>query len=224
VAQRTARWVFAAPAWGSVALTLGGCPGGAVLEDPDRFPQYPGGTSGAPSASGAGGAGGETAGAGGSVGGAGAGAGGSAGAGSGGSGGGVVFSCDVAVAMKNSCSRSGCHNATLHAANLDLSDLAANAALLVDRPALHPEIGCNTPGTPYRECTPEELTARGCPTAMLIDSANFENSWVVKKLKGEQMMCGGDMPEIPGDSAGVGWSDARRTCLLEYFQSLIPPK
>jgi hypothetical protein len=193
-----------------LALTQGGCPGGAELEDPDRFEQYPpmGGASGAPGVSGAGGA---TAGAGGSV------------SGSSGSAGGTGVSCDIVAAMPQNCGRN-CHDATTRAADLDFSNLDTIAAQLVDKPALHAGVGCNAVGMPFRQCTPEELTAKGCPSnVMLIDSASFESSWLVKKLTpGEEGDCGAAMPYPPGNSTTRGWSEARRTCYLEYFRSLIP--
>jgi hypothetical protein len=143
-------------------------------------------------------------------------------AGAGGSGGSI--SCDIAVAMKANCDKSGCHNMRDHFAALDFSNLAAIPALLVDKPAAHGDIGCNPPGTLFRACDAAELVALGCPPdALLIDSQNFDASWVVKKLKGEHGTCGDAMPASLGASPGSGWNDARRACFLEYFRSLIPP-
>jgi hypothetical protein len=138
-------------------------------------------------------------------------------AGTGGYGAGI--DCDAQVALSKSCARTGCHSALDHYADLDLSNAAAIAAQMVDRPATHGDINCAAVGMPFRECTPSELPA-GCPTnALLIDSANFEESWVIKKLHGDES-CGDPMPLPPGDSISNGWSDARRTCLEAFFRSL----
>lgn len=208
-------------AFGSLfALALGssGCPGGAVLEEPERFPQYLAGAPGA-GAPGAGAGGSEpvagAAGAGGAVAGA-SGSGGVPGAG------GTGLSCDITVAMKENC-LTGCHTAAVHYANLDFSNVAIVAMQMVDKPALHIDLGCNAVGAQFRQCTPEELTALGCPPgALLIDSKDFEQSWVVKKLDGEQLGCGDAMPLPPGNAVSRHWDAARKTCLLEFFRSLIP--
>ena len=210
-----------------LTLGLGGCPGGAVLEEPEKFPQYGGGTTSTGGAGGSAGtsgsAGAATAGSAGSGGAAGStgSAGTSGSAGAGGSAGSI--GCDIAVAMKDNCDRPGCHNTAYHEAALDFSNLANMPALLVDRPALHGDIGCNAPGTLFRACDAAELVALGCPTdVLLIDSRDFDASWVVKKLKGEHGTCGKEMPISPGNSVMYGWGEARRTCFLEYFRSLIP--
>ncbi len=202
------------------AVSLGGCPDGADLENPERFPQYGGGTT---STAGTSGAAGTVAGAGMGGGGSG-GASGSAGSTgvAGGGGTGVVLGCDIVDAMKKNCARAGCHGALDHYGDLDFSNLSAIGALMVDKPALHGDITCDS-GPPARECTPEELATRGCPTnVLLIDSKNFDASWVVKKLTDQQADCGQAMPAVPGNSASNGWSDARRQCFLDYFRSLIP--
>lgn len=204
----------------ALVVTLGGCPGGAELEVPEQFPQYPGGTT---SVGGAGGSGGGGSGAGGTTSGS-AGSGGFAGASgsSGASGAAGGLGCDIAAAMQNNCVKN-CHTTSVLAAELDFTNLGAMATLLVDQPAAHRGIGCNAIGTLFRECTADELLVLGCPAdALLVDSQNFEASWVVTKLKGKQGTCGDAMPYPPGNSAKNGWSEARRECFLAYFRSLIP--
>lgn len=216
------------------ATALGGCPDGAELENPDRFPQagIGGATGGA-----TGGTGGATGGTGGATGGtAGAATGGTAGAtggsagmaqggaagtmASGGAGGTVSPLCDIQVALSKSCARTGCHSALDHYADLDLSNPAGVAAQMVGVAAMHGDINCAAPGTPFRECMPSELPAT-CPPAgtLLIDPTTFDNSWVVKKLNGDET-CGDAMPLPPGDSVSNGWNDARKACLIDFFRQL----
>jgi hypothetical protein len=55
---------------------------------------------------------------------------------------------------------------------------------------------------------------------LLIDSLNPEQSWMLKKLRGEQEDCGNQMPAPPGDSVTNGWSEARRECIEAWIYSL----
>jgi hypothetical protein len=206
----------------ALALTMSGCPDGADLENPDRFPPVVAATGGSSTA----GVGGSVAGA--PAGGAGGATGGSAGAAAGSAGSaGMTFSCDVAYALANtskgSCGISGCHNATFHYADLTLVDPAALATALVDVPAMHGDINCAEAGQPFRECMPSELPA-GCPQgALLIDSQNFEASWLVRKLDPNFVdgSCGNKMPAAPGNAADR-WTAERQQCLMDFFRSLVP--
>jgi hypothetical protein len=131
--------------------------------------------------------------------------------------------CDVQVALRQSCARSGCHSSLDRYGSLDLSDLSAVAAQMVDQWAPHSDITCSEPGMPFRACTPDELP-QYCPgpTAgvKLIDSANPNESWVLRKLNGTQGMCGDAMPMAPGNSPTNGWNDERRVCLERFFRIL----
>jgi len=193
-----------------VAITAGGCPMGAELENTERFPPFVGAT-GSGATTGTGGSAGATAGV--------AGAAGAAGYAPGCGG----FSCDVNDALLKSCGRPGCHAATAPWAGLPLTT-CADAALMVDRAAMHGDIDCAAPGEMFRACTPAELPFT-CPTdVMLIDSRNVDNSWVLRKLDPAFVAdsCGDPMPAPPGNStaASVGWSEERRLCLMEFFRSL----
>jgi hypothetical protein len=214
----------------AAALSVGGCPNGAELEDPDRFPQYAGAGAGG-ATGGTGGATGGTGGAGGATGGsAGMQTGGAAGspagaggvAGTGGSG--AAGLCDVQVALSKSCARTGCHSALDHYANLDLSN-PANAAQLVGKMATYGDINCAMPGMPFRACTAAELPAACVPNTPLIapSRADFDSSWVAKKLSGMDTGCGDPMPLPPGDSVSNGWNEARRLCLLDFFRNQAAP-
>lgn len=139
----------------------------------------------------------------------------------GGTGGGYAggYSCDIQVALSKSCARTGCHSALDHYADLDLSNPAAIAAQMVNQPAQHGDINCAQPGTPFQECAPYELPYTCPPNALLIDGVNFDNSWVVRKLNGDES-CGDAMPLPPGDSVSNGWNAARKSCLIDFFRSL----
>jgi hypothetical protein len=163
-----------------------------------------------------GGSGGTTGGAGGATGGTGV------SGGSGGSGGsfpgGYGSSCDIQVALSKSCARTGCHSAIDHYAGLDLSN-PANVLTFVDKPASHGDINCAAPGSPFRACTPSELPEECEEGALLLDSRYPDDSWILKKLRGETG-CGDAMPLPPGNSPSNGWNDARRQCLEDWFYSI----
>jgi hypothetical protein len=126
--------------------------------------------------------------------------------------------CDLAPSLKQNCSRAGCHSALDRYAGLNLTDPAQVAAQMVDKVASHGDIGCQVTGQPFRACTPDELLALGCPpNALLIDSANPEESWVLKKLRGEQGECGDPMPIAPGNSVSNGWGEERQACYEDLF-------
>jgi hypothetical protein len=215
----------------AVAATLGGCPYGAELENPEQNKQY---FSGAPGVGGAmggsagvatGGAGaaqGGTAGA--PIGGAGAGTAGGAGMGSGT----WTWNCavDVRQALKDNCARAGCHSASFPAAGLTLVDPATFRATLVDKPATYTDIDCDDTAM-FRACTPDEaVTVKGCTEgAKLIDPNNLDASWVLKKIDGQHATCGDAMPIAPGNSPTYGWDAAgmRKTCFIDFFRSLAAP-
>ncbi len=192
----------------TLALCLAGCPGGAELENAERFAPYFAGASGSGSS--------------------GTGASGITGAPGGTAGAGVTTpaSCDVDItkALKDSCARSFCHDGASHYAGLNLLVPEALAAELVDKPATHGDIGCYAPGEPFRACNAAEIASICPPNALLLDSQSPDDSWVVRKLTpGGAMGCGDDMPAPPGNSPTYGWSEQRRNCLLDFFRSLVEP-
>jgi hypothetical protein len=132
---------------------------------------------------------------------------------------GYVPLCDLQVALSKSCARAGCHNTLDRYADLELTNLSAVPAQLIDQPATHGDINCAPPGMPFRECTPAELPAACPPNALLVDSANPEESWILKKLRGDTG-CGDQMPLPPGNSTASGWNDARLACLEDWIYEL----
>jgi hypothetical protein len=119
--------------------------------------------------------------------------------------------------LGKNCGRTGCHSAAVHYADLTLVDPNTVAAQMVGAPATHGDIDCAALGEPFRACTPDELPS-DCPeSALRIDPANPEESWVLKKLRGQNGNCGAEMPSAPGNSTTNGWSEERRTCLERWF-------
>ncbi|RYZ07973.1 MAG: hypothetical protein EOO73_09740 [Myxococcales bacterium] len=75
-----------------------------------------------------------------------------------------------------------CHSSALKLGMLDLSP--GYSARLKDAPATHSEIPNANPDCPSGD--------------KLIDSANKDASWLLKKVSGQQGTCGGPMPAPPG--------------------------
>jgi hypothetical protein len=96
-----------------------------------------------------------------------------------------------------------CHNNMgLKSAMLDLASDGVTARLK-NVPATHAELGTG-------------MTAADCPTGdKLIDTATPANSWLLKKIRGEQGNCGGVMP------AG-GATPAQKTCVEAYVACVAP--
>jgi hypothetical protein len=206
----------------AVAAALSGCPGGAELENPDRFRQYDAATAGV---------GRTTGGAGMAATGGMAVAGTAGGAGTGAT---YVWDCavDVNVALQQNCGRSNCHAAPTALqppyADLELTTVE-KAREMVNKPASYADIGCNGPGEPWRECGPTELPDGCVPGRLLINPINFEDSWVLRKMNALtklDLSCGELMPVPPGNAATYGWdaNGVRKQCFIELFRSLAAPQ
>jgi hypothetical protein len=104
--------------------------------------------------------------------------------------------CDYVTVLKTNCARAGCHNARTAVAGLDLTPTPAAGlvARLKDQPASHAQIDCGN-GDPYFECVPASCPAPG--SALLVDSANPDDSWILRKLTGTHNDCGSQMPMAP---------------------------
>jgi hypothetical protein len=55
---------------------------------------------------------------------------------------------------------------------------------------------------------------------LLIDSASPEQSWVLKKLRGEQGGCGERMPIAPGNLTTNGWGPERQACYEDWIYEM----
>jgi hypothetical protein len=189
----------------SLPLALTACPGGAELEDPERFGLGTGATAGAGGASA--GTAGTAAGTAGNAG--------TATAGNGGSAGMVTYvppQCDWQTPLAAQCARAGCHNASFTAADLDLT-LAGVENRLINVNAPHSDITCPNPdgGVLKVPCVPES-----CPTAKLVDTEVPANSWMLKKIVGTEVgECGMAMPIAPGELL-----PAEKDCLIQWVNAM----
>jgi hypothetical protein len=110
----------------------------------------------------------------------------------------TTIPCDFPTILQADCAHQGCHAPTpavpLPAAALDLSPNAGLVARLKDVPARHMNINCAPPGEDIVECT---TVPAACPSgALLVDSSNWEASFVVSKLRGTAVGCGDQMREL----------------------------
>lgn len=145
-------------------------------------------------------------------------AGGTAGSATGGTGGStdvvlLVPNCDYVQALK-SCTTLGCHAATYPAAGLNLVPDANLVARLKDVPARHEDISCTGPADPSCTCNSSSFTCSPAPSscpapgsALLVDSANYSQSWIITKLEQTDPGCGIQMPDgayrAPGDKSCI---------------------
>lgn len=124
--------------------------------------------------------------------------------------------CDYVTAVNRSCSRTACHNPRSRISGLDLTptDAAALIARLKDQPARHREIDCGNGGN-FVECVPASCPSPG--SALLVDSANPDASWILRKLNGTHDGCGFQMPMAPGDE---GFDAERKACVEELVRAI----
>jgi len=168
----------------SLIVTQSGCPGGAELENADAWAgRFGNNTGGAPVATGGTGTGGST---------------------TGGTGSMptnwvldfATVTCpgglDAASLITTDCAKGGCHKGTLAAGDLDLSvaNIANNTKNVA---AAHAGIQCSLPTEPYMECVPATCPAPG--SALLVNSAAPDESWMLKKIHGMHNDCGDTMPD-----------------------------
>jgi hypothetical protein len=204
-----------------LAVGLAGCPTAADLEDPGRFPALDAGDTGGTSM----------------------GTGGTSVSGTGGGGGGGPVGCDHALpdvndpeimcnytaAVGSYCSKGGCHG-TAKAGGLDLRLNPGFISRLVDQPAIH-RITCNISDVCDRMAMPPTCAKCSmCPSnALLIDSTNVDNSWVLTKMAAYMppmggstnvdIGCGDQMPSLL--TSGIdGYAQADKDCLTKFFKKI----
>jgi hypothetical protein len=108
--------------------------------------------------------------------------------------------CDFSTTL-STCASSGCHKpgAIALAAGLSLVPDSGFVSRVKDVPATHSDIYCGN--VPCAEIPPE------CPTgAKLVDSANWQESWIYRKIT-DAMGCGVEMPP------SVTFTAANRACI-----------
>jgi hypothetical protein len=189
-----------------MAAPLSGCPGGADLDDPDRFPALQADTAGAAGSSGGAGT---------------AGSAGTAGmAGSSGVGGRITFvppDCDYRGVLSSQCGRGTCHqktpnNPTSPLAGLDLVADGIEERLYGKRPT-YKDMTCPNPdgGLVPVACVPP-----GCSQdAYLIAPGNPTGSFMYQKIAGSHGDCGRVMPLAPGTL-----NDTTRACLEDWIEAV----
>jgi hypothetical protein len=187
-----------------IVAPLSGCPGGADLEDPDRFTALQAVAGAAGSSGGAGTAG--TAGTAGM-------------ASSSGAGGRITFvppNCDYRGILASQCGRSACHQKTPNVPNsplagLDLTADGIEERLYGQRPS-YKDMTCPNPdgGLVPVACVPP-----GCsPDAYLIAPGNPTGSFMFQKIAGSHGDCGRVMP-IAG-----ALTDTTRACLEDWIEAV----
>jgi hypothetical protein len=86
------------------------------------------------------------------------------------------------------CTMVGCHRPPAPTSMLNLTPDAGLVSRLKDVPAKHLDIFCPDVND---YCTPASCD----PTALLVNSANPAQSWILTKLRGTQNGCGAQMPD-----------------------------
>ncbi len=142
--------------------------------------------------------------------------GGLAGAGSAGMGTGAVaaVTCNYKPILEAHCASAGCHSPADSEYGPSLHPDDDLVLRLKDKPASHGGINCAPEGEPYEPCVPAACEIAAGDAPLLIDSANPDASWLLRKLRGLADGCGENMPMPPGDD---DFSEARRACLEEFF-------
>lgn len=124
--------------------------------------------------------------------------------------------CDYKTIVSGDCAKTGCHRGSLSSAKLDLSGNSL-VARLKDVPATFLEIQCSALGEPYMECIPA-----ACPRGtLLVDSDNWEQSFMLTKLRGTQNGCGTAMP----DDTYLTAQPERAACIEALIHAIadLPP-
>lgn len=192
-----------------VLVPLSGCPGGAELENPERFTAGSSGSSGAAGSSGSSGTSG-TAGTSGASGTSGT-------SGSSGAGGGLTFvppNCNYRDVLARKCGP-GCHQTRPNVpsspiAGLDLVTEGVETRVYGKRPT-YEDITCPNPdgGALQVPCLPP-----GClPDALLIAPGNPGGSFILQKITGTHGDCGRVMP--PGNL-----DETDRACLEDWVEAV----
>jgi hypothetical protein len=137
--------------------------------------------------------------------------------------------CNYTAAVGNYCSKGGCHG-TAKAGGLDLRLNPGFISRLLNQPAIH-RITCNIADVCDRMATPPTCSSCSmCPTsALLIDSTNVDNSWVLTKMAAYMppmygatnvnIGCGDQMPSLL--TSGINeYQQADKDCLTKFFKKI----
>lgn len=138
--------------------------------------------------------------------------------------------CPYTATVANYCSKGGCHG-TSKAGGLDLRLNVGLISRLVDQPAIH-RITCGLSDVCDRNATPPTCASCAtCPSggALLIDSTNVDNSWILTKMaayfppmsgsSNVSIGCGDQMPSLL--TSGISaYSQADKDCLTKFFRKI----
>jgi hypothetical protein len=200
VILRAATGLLRGAALGTLAIVIAAC-----------SEEAPPSTTSTGGAAGTAGAGAGTAGASAGTAGASAGTGGVSGAAGTGGLAGAPPTCAYQQIITSQCARAGCHNTVFTASDMDLQ-AAGYEQRLINQPAKYTDITCPDPGGGLPvPCVPADCTSG----ALLINTANPAESFMLKKLLGTQLGCGKQMPIAPGTV-----TEAERACLVEWVHYL----
>lgn len=108
-----------------------------------------------------------------------------------GSGQALVVNCTGTTyqAALSNCTVAGCHGAFYPESGMNLTPDDGLVGRLKDAPAKHEDIVCDAAGD---ICTPATCPPPG--QALLVDSADYTQSWILKKIGPADPMCGDQMP------------------------------
>lgn len=141
-------------------------------------------------------------------------------AGSGTAGAGIDPDCDYVPLMVKDCAHAGCHAPSpVAAAGLDLTPTSGLIGRLKDVRAQHMNINCAPAGEPIVECG---FVPAACPSdALLVNSANWEASWMIAKLRGTAVGCG----DIMRDPTYLTEKPEREACVEAVVKAIAeaPP-
>ena len=113
------------------------------------------------------------------------------------------------------CAHLGCHAGPNATSQLDLSPDTGLPSRVKDVPAKHLNITCSPPGADIVECT--SVPAAPAPAnALLVDSSNWQASWIIAKLRAMSTGCGDTMP----DAEYLTEKTDRELCIERLVQAI----
>jgi hypothetical protein len=138
----------------------------------------------------------------------------------------VASDCDWRTPLRNFCARGGCHNGLATAGLNLIADDPLFIARILDVPATYGGISCG-----LDQCLSAAPVCESCGTCpsggLLLNKADFASSWIIRKMEpfvpgsasAPDLGCGVAMPP-PQFGAPVGYTQAHKDCLIEFFQAV----
>jgi hypothetical protein len=115
--------------------------------------------------------------------------------------------CDYPAVLARNCALSGCHKpgAIKPQADLILMGDSGLVSRVKDVPATHADIYCGSMPCP--------TIPAACPPAQLVDSSDWQQSWIYRKIT-DPMECGDRMPP------SITFTPADRACVVSLIQKI----